>query len=209
MHKLFFFLERKLGGGLLKLLAKTIRFELINKNPADQLCIYLFWHRNLLPLAMHRIGDHLAIMISSSKDGELIAGPVCELGYIPVRGSTTRQGSAAMKEMLLLSKKYQLGITPDGPKGPSKSINPGIFYIALLAKIPVVPLVAEVEREWLINSWDKFRIPKPFSKIRVIYGDPIPVTSKEDIPALVEQLRLKMDALEDQVRFTDRTSSQQ
>ena len=201
MHKFVFYLERKLGGALLKLLAKTLEYELINKNPADQMCIYPFWHRNLLPLAMHRIGDHLAIMISASKDGELIAGPVRELGYIPVRGSTTRQGSAAMKEMLRLSKNYQLGITPDGPKGPSKSINPGIFYIALLARVPIIPLVAEVEREWLVNSWDKFRIPKPFSRIRVIYGEPIPVRSKEEIPALVERLAVEMAALEERIRF--------
>lgn len=201
MHKFVFYVERKLGGALLKLLAKTLKFELINKNSPEQMCIYPFWHRNLLPLAMHRVGDHLAIMISASKDGELIAGPVRELGYIPVRGSTTRQGSAALKEMLRLSKNYQLGITPDGPKGPSKSINPGIFYIALLARVPIIPLVAEVEREWLINSWDKFRIPKPFSRIRVIYGEPIPVRSKEEIPALVERLAVEMAALEERIRF--------
>lgn len=209
MNKLLFYLERKAGGCLLKLLAKTIKFELINQNPAEQMCVYPFWHRNLLPLAMHRIGDHLAIMISSSKDGELIAGPVQELGYIPVRGSTTRQGSSALKEMLRLSKSYQLGITPDGPKGPAKSINPGIFYIALLAKVPIVPLVAEVEKEWLVNSWDKFRIPKPFTRIRIIYGDPIPVNSKDDIPLLVDHLGRVMDELEDRVRFTNRISSPQ
>ncbi len=196
MNKLLFWLEAKLGAGLLRLLRLTLRIRIIDKNPPDQLCIYAFWHRNLLPLVLHRFGDPIAVVISSSKDGELIAGPARELGVIPVRGSTTRNGSEAMKEMLRLAKTNQLGITPDGPKGPAKTIQPGVLYIAYLAKIPIIPLVAECEREWVFNSWDRFRFPKPFSRVLVKYGAPIWLRDKDGFPKAEAELRAAMDSLE-------------
>lgn len=199
--KLFFWLERKAGGVILKLLRLSLKISLESANPKDQKCIYLFWHRNLIPLALHRIGETLAIVVSASKDGELIAGPMQELGYIPVRGSTTRQGSEALREMLRLSKVMQLGITPDGPKGPSKNIQPGVLYIALLAGIPIIPLQAEIEREWVFNSWDRFRVPKPFSRIRIKYGSPHWVRSKEDFDPVLTSLKEEMDSLEAELSF--------
>ncbi len=199
--KLLFWLERKVGGAILKLLRLSLKISLENANPKDQKCIYLFWHRNLIPLALHRIGETLAIVVSASKDGELIAGPMQELGYIPVRGSTTRKGSEALREMLRLSKEMQLGITPDGPKGPSKSIQPGILYIALLAGIPIIPMQAEIEREWIFNSWDRFRVPKPFSRIRIKYGSPHWVRSKEDFEPVLLSLQEEMDSLEAELSY--------
>lgn len=199
--KLLFWLERKVGGAILKLLRLSLKISLENANPKDQKCIYLFWHRNLIPLALHRIGETLAIVVSASKDGELIAGPMQELGYIPVRGSTTRKGSEALREMLRLSKEMQLGITPDGPKGPSKSIQPGVLYIALLAGIPIIPMQAEIEREWIFNSWDRFRVPKPFSRIRIKYGSPHWVRSKEDFEPVLLSLKEEMDSLEAELSY--------
>ena len=184
---------------MLRLIRLTLKITILNKNPREEKCIYMFWHRNLLPLVLHRFGDPIAVVISSSKDGELIAGPVTELGIIPVRGSTTRQGSEALKEMIRLSKTNQLGITPDGPKGPSKSIHPGVLYIAYLARIPIIPLSAECSHEWVFNSWDRFRVPKPFSKVVVKYGEPIPVTNKADFPELEKRLSAEMDKLENEL----------
>jgi len=200
-NKLFFWLERKVGGAILKLLRLSLKISLENANPKDQKCIYLFWHRNLIPLALHRIGEKLAIVVSASKDGELIAGPMKELGYVPVRGSTTRRGSEAMREMLRLSREMQLGITPDGPKGPSKSIQPGVLYIALLAGIPIIPMQAEIEHEWVFNSWDRFRVPKPFSRVRIKYGSPHWVKSKEDFEPVLASLKAEMDFLETELSF--------
>lgn len=201
MNKSLFWLERKVAGVFLKLLRLSCRIEIQNPYPKTDKCIYIFWHRNLIPLALHRIGDQLAIVVSSSKDGELIAGPMQELGYIPVRGSTTRQGSEALREMLRRSKEMQLGITPDGPKGPSKSIQPGVLYIALLAKIPIIPLQAEVEREWIFNSWDRFRLPKPFTRIRVKCGTTHWVRSKDDFEPVLTSLKAEMDSLETELSF--------
>lgn len=149
----------------------------------------MFWHRNLLLMTLQRIDQGAAVMVSSSKDGELIAGPLSELGYIPVRGSSSRKGSMAMREMIRMSKTISLAITPDGPKGPCYTFHPGLFQIAYLAKIPIVAVAVNANKEWLFNSWDKFRFPKPFAKLTMIYSDPIWVNNKEDIAIVEETIR--------------------
>lgn len=194
MAKLLFWLEKKLAARFLLLLKRSIKFRVVNQEASDGIrCIYMFWHRNLLLMTLQRIYKGAAVMVSSSKDGELIAGPLSELGYYPVRGSSTRQGSKAMLDMIRASRTMSLAITPDGPKGPSFSFHPGVFQIALLAKIPIVAIAAHAEREWLFNSWDRFRFPKPFSTLNVVYSDPISLDSKEDIPAVEAAIRQFMN----------------
>ncbi len=182
-------LERKFAAFILRLLDKTLSYDIRNEYPNEFKCIYMFWHRNLLLLALYRIGNPVAVMVSSSQDGELIAGPIEELGLITVRGSTTRQGSAAIRKMLKLASRYQLAITPDGPKGPSQKIQPGIIYIAYLAKIPIIPVTASASREWIFNSWDRFRLPKPFSRITVTFGEPVFITNIHDLQASLNLLQ--------------------
>jgi len=75
-----------------------------------------------------------------------------------------------------------VAITPDGPRGPMGTVNPGLFHIALLAKIPIVAVACAADREWIFNSWDKFRFPKPFARVKVLYSNPIYVRDKADIP---------------------------
>ena len=179
-----------MGALLLRLLRKTLKFEVINQETSDRIrCIYMFWHRNLLLMTLQRIDQGAAVMVSSSKDGEMIAGPLSELGYIPVRGSSSRKGSMAMREMIRMSKTISLAITPDGPKGPCYTFHPGLFQIAYLAKIPIVAVAVNANKEWLFNSWDKFRFPKPFAKLTMIYSDPIWVNNKEDIAIVEETIR--------------------
>jgi lysophospholipid acyltransferase (LPLAT)-like uncharacterized protein len=190
MYKILFFLEKKLGAAFLRLYRKTLKFKVINQEASDHIrCIYMFWHRNLLLMTLQRIDHGAAVMVSSSKDGELIAGPLSELGYVPVRGSSSRQGSRAMLEMIKASRQISLAITPDGPKGPVYTIHPGVFQIALLAKIPIVPVAVHANREWLFNSWDKFRFPKPLARISVVYSDPLYVNHKDDFDATEMQIR--------------------
>ena len=149
----------------------------------------MFWHRNLLMMTLQRVYHGAAVMVSSSKDGELIAGPLWELGYIPVRGSSSFKGSSAMKEMIKISQKISLAITPDGPKGPCYTFHPGLFQIAYLAKIPIVAVAVNADKEWQFNSWDRFRFPKPFAKLTMIYSDPIWVKSKEDFATAEREIR--------------------
>jgi lysophospholipid acyltransferase (LPLAT)-like uncharacterized protein len=180
MAKLWRGIYNRLASGLLRLLNCTMRFEVKNQ-PAREPVVYAFWHRNLIYCALLRAGDRIAVMISGSKDGELIAGPVERLGYVVVRGSSSRQGSQALKGMLRYAKTHSLAITPDGPKGPLGTVHPGLFQLALLANIPIVAVAIDARREWVFSSWDRFRFPKPFALIKAEYSDPIHLRSKADI----------------------------
>lgn len=194
MNKLVFELESRLGAALMRFLKASIRWEVRGQNPDDLRCIYFFWHRDLLILATQRIGSPVAVMASASKDGELIAGPLKRLGYITVRGSSSRQGAQALKEMIRLARSHTLAITPDGPKGPPRSIHPGVFEIALLGGVPIIAVATEAKHEWVLNSWDRFRVPKPFTKIIVEYSQPFYLKSRDDIPQAESQIRAFIDA---------------
>ncbi|PKN73214.1 MAG: hypothetical protein CVU50_04250 [Candidatus Cloacimonetes bacterium HGW-Cloacimonetes-3] len=201
MHKAIFYLERKIAAKLLLLLRRSIHFDVVNQEASDNIrCIYMFWHRNLLPLTMQRAFSHAGVLVSSSADGELIAGPLKELGYIPIRGSSTREGTKAMLEMIRAARNISLAITPDGPKGPIGTMHPGIFQIALLAKIPIVAIACDTDREWVFNSWDRFRFPKPFAKVSAVYSDPFYVDSKAAFPAVETALRSFMTNQETKFR---------
>jgi len=186
-------LEARLGALLLRFLKASIRWEVENQNPDSLRCIYFLWHRDLLILGTQRIGSGTAVMVASSKDGELIAGPMKHLGYIPVRGSSSRQGVQALKEMIRLARTHTLAITPDGPKGPVRSIHPGVFEIAALGKIPIIAVATEAKHEWVLNSWDRFRVPKPFTKIKVRYSQPFYVQSREDFAQTESLIRAFID----------------
>ena len=188
MVKLTKLVYGRLAACLLRLIRLSLRFDVKNQ-PLDEPVVYGFWHRNLMYCALQRAGDRVAVIVSPSKDGDLIAIPIARLGYAIARGSSSRQGAQALKTLLRFSKTHSLAITPDGPKGPVGTIHPGIFQLALLAKIPIVAVACDADREWVFNSWDKFRFPKPFAKIRVVYSDPIYVTKKEDIPLAEEAFR--------------------
>lgn len=201
MHKLLFYLEKKLAARVLLLLRRSIRFKIHNQSASDNIrCIYMFWHRNLLILTLQRVFSNAGVLVSSSKDGELIAGPLSELGYIPIRGSSTRQGSRAMKEMIRAARNISLAITPDGPKGPSGTIHPGVFQIALLANIPIVAIAAHTDQEWVFNSWDRFRFPKPFSRVNIEYSDPIYIADKDSVPATELALREFLSQAENRLK---------
>ncbi|MDD2616429.1 MAG: lysophospholipid acyltransferase family protein [Candidatus Cloacimonetes bacterium] len=184
-----------LAAGLLSLIKLTLRFEVQNQ-PKNLIVVYGFWHRNLMYCALQRAGDPIAVMVSSSKDGELIAGPLSVLGYSIVRGSSSRRGSQALKGMLRYAREKSLAITPDGPKGPLGTIHPGMFQLALLARIPIVGVACHTNREWVFNSWDRFRFPKPFAKILIEYSEPFYVNSKDDIPMVEKKFRAFLDTWE-------------
>lgn len=190
MAKIIKRIQDSILAGVLRLFAISLSFKVENQPPpAAEPVIYAFWHRDLIYAALQRRGDPIVVMISSSKDGDLISGPAERLGYIAVRGSTTRGGSAALKAMLRYAKTNSLAITPDGPKGPSGTIHAGLWQLAILGKIPICGLKCASSREWVFNSWDRFRFPKPFARVFIRYSQPIVLNSKEDIPAAEAELR--------------------
>lgn len=194
MNKILFFIEKHIIAIFLLLLGFTFRYKLLTPH-SKGIVIYAFWHRNIIPLMLLRKFEKIVILVSSSKDGELIAGPAKVLGFQPVRGSSRRGGSKAVKEMIKLSKQYSIGVTPDGPKGPKEKIKDGLLYIAYFTHLPIIPVAVDIQREIVFNSWDKFRLPKLFTKINISYGEPIYIKSKDEVKNKIEVVQKSLDEL--------------
>lgn len=196
-----FWLITNLGLFVIRILSVTWRYNRLNPLPEGK-AIFAFWHRNILPLMyLHRNGGYVTI-ISKSQDGDLIA-KVCEkLGYLTARGSASRGGSTALRKMIVQSRTNSLAITPDGPKGPPNQIKEGLVFLAKLTGLPIVLISAQVQHEIVFNSWDKFRLPLPFSKINVLYDEPVFIDRKAEMNDCIDMLEKRMKSLESQ--FTDR-----
>lgn len=137
--------------------------------------IYAIWHTNVLYSPYLNRNQGVAVMVSASRDGELIARAVERLGNTTIRGSTSRGGVAALKQLVAhLRKGKPAAITPDGPRGPAFRLQGGLVTAAQVAGVPIVPFHYECTRQWTAHkSWDQHRIPKPFTTFVVSYGEPI------------------------------------
>jgi hypothetical protein len=139
-------------------------------------CIFAFWHARLLPLVFTHRRRAIAVLISRHRDGELIARIIERLGYVTGRGSSTRGGEEGIRDMLRHAEDGRmLALTPDGPRGPAERVKPGLVYLASRTGYPVLPIAAAASREWVFDSWDRFRVPHPFARVVVAYGPPITV----------------------------------
>ena len=115
-------------------------------------------------------------LTSSSRDGELIAQFLSRFGIGPVRGSATRGGSTAIRELVrALRRGHDVGITPDGSRGPCYEIQPGLVLLAQLSGRRILPISFEYANAWRTRSWDRFFIPKPFSRVTFVVGEPFAV----------------------------------
>ena len=194
MMKFLFFIEKYLAAKFVLILGFTLRIKVLKKPPKEKV-IYSFWHRNIIPLLFSRKFEKVVVLISSSKDGELVAGPCRVLGFKTARGSSTRDGIKAMKEMVKFSQKHSIAITPDGPKGPREEIKDGLLYLAYLTKLPIIPVAVDIQKELVFNSWDRFRLPVPFSRVNISYGESIFVNTKEEIKSKLIEVQKAMEEL--------------
>ena len=138
-----------------------------------------FWHNRLLmmPIMWSRLIPPTRppgyALSSTSKDGEMIAQVVHRFGILPIRGSASRRGSAALRTMVkLLKAGHDVAITPDGSRGPCYEIKPGLVLAAQLTGRPVQPVSFEFSSAWRLKTWDRFFIPKPFSIVSIVLGEP-------------------------------------
>ena len=120
-----------------------------------------------------------SLMISQSRDGEVVAGVAALTGWNPVRGSSSKGGKSALKGMIQALKRNGLaGHIVDGPRGPIGHVKAGAIRLATEADAHIVPCYTEADRAWFFNSWDRFFIPKPFSTVTIRFDDP----QKPDLP---------------------------
>lgn len=158
--------------------------------------IYAFWHEFMLLPTYYLARPDVFVLISQHADGELIAG-VCEsLGYSTVRGSSTRGGSAAFRQMLRVARTSHLAITPDGPQGPRREVQPGVIQLAARTGLPIVPVGFGLANPWRLKSWDRFVLPKPLVRGFCLMGNPIVIPAELDperIESCCEQLRASIN----------------
>ena len=185
---------------LVKLISRTYRYRLVDTQNEQQVLdahksvVYASWHQRFFPgITFFATRQSIAIMISQSRDGEMIARVVDILGWRSVRGSSSKGGVRALKEIRSLTRQgIHIAHIVDGPQGPFGVIKPGLITIAQFAGSPIVPVIMSAERRWVFNSWDRFMIPKPFSRIFIRFAPPISVPRRLDADAF-EALRQKIE----------------
>ncbi|HKJ93501.1 MAG TPA: lysophospholipid acyltransferase family protein [Longimicrobiales bacterium] len=189
-----------LGYATLSALLATVRYEFIGRErrtsllASGQPAVHVCWHGRLLPLAHCHRDEGMATLISQSGDGEYIARVVRRWGYVPVRGSSSRGGRQGLVELAgQIQQGRSVAITPDGPRGPKQQMKLGGLVLAQRAGVPILPVAAAADRAWWFESWDRFLVPKPFARVRVVYGEPSTVPAGADADEL-ERLRTRVEA---------------
>jgi lysophospholipid acyltransferase (LPLAT)-like uncharacterized protein len=174
---------------LIRAVALTLRYKWTDRSgylvgKASGPAAYCVWH-NRLALSMiayfgyvrkHNRSEGLAAMVSASKDGGFLSGILECFGVRPVRGSSSRRGAQALRELTTWARRgYDLAITPDGPRGPCYQVQDGIIALAQLTEFYLIPVSYNLGWKITLKSWDKFQIPLPFSRCEMIYEKPIRV----------------------------------
>lgn len=190
-----------LASWIIRLLHGSMRIHYVNREAAEscwrtgQPVVISFWHDQLLLMIKGYHGPGAKILISPSGDGELIARTMAYFGQGAVRGSSSRGGAAALREMIRLGKEPgDLVVTPDGPKGPRHQVKPGVVQLARLTKRPVLPMAFVASRGHRFKSWDRFLLPYPFAHGVYAFGEPL--TFAEDETAEEFAVRLEQAMME-------------
>jgi hypothetical protein len=173
-------LATHLGPPLIRALGATLRIRKKGTEHLDRARrigggrILVFWHGRLLALTYIHRNQGIRVLVSTHRDGEYIARVIHGLGFGTVRGSSTRGGRRALMEMLSAGRNGpDIGITPDGPRGPSRQCRPGAVYVAKRSSRAVVPIGVSARPALTLGSWDSFLIPLPFARVSVVYGEPV------------------------------------
>jgi lysophospholipid acyltransferase (LPLAT)-like uncharacterized protein len=190
---------------LISAVALTLRWR--QEDPTGQFAaptphpmLIAFWHNRIFLLPhlyinrwKSRCPRRIAALVSASTDGDKLAAILEQYGVICVRGSSSRRGREALREMTrLVLDGNDAAITPDGPRGPKYVVQPGVISLAQLTRAPIVPVSYTLSRKIVVNSWDNFMIPLPFARCLVRVGAPIWVPREADEP-MRESKRIEVE----------------
>ncbi len=181
-----------LGAVMLRLVALTWRIEqrdhpeFTAARARGEKVLYCFWHSGMLPLIHSHRGEGIAVLVSQHRDGELVTRLIEHNGFVTARGSSTRGAETGVRELLRHARAGRdLGITPDGPRGPAEELKDGMVFLASRLQLPIVFIASASNRAWIARSWDRFRVPKPFAKVCISHGPPVRVPRDLDAQAIV------------------------
>ena len=169
-------------------------------NTPERPCIFAFWHNRifLMPYLFRkhwhsRHHDRVAVLVSASKDGEKLAHVLSRFNLLCVRGSSSRRGKEALQELTrLIGEGYDVGITPDGPRGPKYHCQDGVITLSQLTQAPIIPVSYDLSRKITVNSWDAFMIPLPFTRATLRVARPLNLPPDADA-SLRENKRLELE----------------
>jgi lysophospholipid acyltransferase (LPLAT)-like uncharacterized protein len=195
------------GAKLVRALSATLHFDYTLLGPPEtdphqqssQRYIYALWHEHFL-IPIVRFSDiPLTVLVSRHRDGELLGHLFATTKMQLVRGSTRRGGVTAVLNLLKAARSgCHLALTPDGPRGPRRTVQPGILYLASRTGWPIVPLGIGFQKAWRMHSWDCFAVPRPFTRVRCVVGTPIHVPEclpREQFPLYATILRRALNHL--------------
>ena len=197
---------------LLQLLHRSLRYEGVVEPGAEPatppaLQVWCFWHRCLISCtcyfhgAIQPAGIHPAVLVSRSFDGELIARTIERLGFLTARGSSRRFGRSGLMALAkALKRGHPAVFTADGPVGPVYKAKPGAVKLAQFTGCAIGILYAHPEKAWILRSWDRFMIPKPFSRVAISWGRHVEAPQNDD-PLVLEATRLEVDAALERARL--------
>ena len=204
--RLAYALAPRVGVACMRLLSCSLRVQHRGREHPEacwaqgERIIVTFWHGQLLMMPFACPGREWTILISQLRDGEYIARMAALLGFRVVRGSATRGGARAFRELIAgLRADRNVVITPDGPKGPRRQAKSGVVELARLSRMPIVPLAFAAARARVLRrSWDQFVIPSPGSPAAYVWGEPIRVpagTDREGLAKYRQVIAERLDAL--------------
>jgi lysophospholipid acyltransferase (LPLAT)-like uncharacterized protein len=170
----------------------------------DKGLLYASWHRGLFFVVYWYRNQKVVSIASASEDGELAAQAAKRFGWVTARGSSSRRGRQAFREMEdYIHKGYKGGLVADAPRGPRFVSKLGIIYLAKRTGIPIIPVIWAADRFWKLNSWDRMIIPKPFARIVALFDDAYlhvpPDASREECENYRQQLDDRLNRIMYQV----------
>ena len=174
----------RFGSVIIRALALTWRYRITNAAPWRELrlrrqpFIFAFWHGTMLPLVWTHRGEGVPVVISEHRDREIIARIVEKFGFRTLRGSSSRGAARALIAIVReLERGGEVAVTPDGPRGPARRFASGALVAAQRVGVPIVGVGVVASSAWRLNSWDRFMIPKPFSRVQIAYTVPTTVAA--------------------------------
>lgn len=199
------------GGFLVTSILRSTRMEIVHGAEwereivqAGVPAIYVCWHGRLLPCAYRYRHCGFATLITRNRDGDYITDMIERWGYRVVRGSSSRGGSSALREFIRLLRAGQsVAITPDGPRGPRQKMKLGPVQAARAAGVPIVPVTASAEAGWYFGGWDRFLVPRPFTRIAFAIGEPLVVPPGAGPEAMDAAAATLEDRLNEITRIVD------
>lgn len=137
--------------------------------------VFIFWHEYIPCPVYLRPHCNVAMLVSRHRDAEWLSQGARLMGFRTVRGSTKRGGGTALRELFRTSRTMNLGITPDGPRGPRRHVAAGCVYLSSKLEVPLVPFGIGYDKPWRMPTWDRFAVPRPYSRVRIVVGPRIQI----------------------------------